>query len=155
MARAVGITDAANETHLALASLQLGRLDHARQEAERIAALRLPEHQRPHLALAELWHAIGDPEQATRHALAAYRSAWADGEPYVYRCELERARSLLEALGAEIPKLAPYDPARAEKLSWEEAVEAAIAERRAEKEEKRRAENEKKRRAEEEQRRGD
>ncbi|HXM44768.1 MAG TPA: hypothetical protein VN924_26260 [Bryobacteraceae bacterium] len=56
------------------------------------------------------------------------------GEPYVFRFELDKARALLEKLGAEIPNLPPYDPATAEKLPWEEEVAAAIEELRAEKE---------------------
>ena len=43
------------------------------------------------------------------HATEAYKSAWADGEPYVYRWSLERARSLLLELGTAIPELPAYD----------------------------------------------
>lgn len=58
-----------------------------------------------HLPLAELWHALGDTEQAARHAKAAYRYAWADGEPYVRRHALDRATALLRQLGQDIPAL--------------------------------------------------
>jgi hypothetical protein len=68
------------------------------------------------------------------HALAAYKAAWADGEPYVFRYALNKARALLEQLGAEIPDLPPYDPAKDEKLPWEDEVAAAIERLRAEKE---------------------
>ena len=129
MARAVGQTDAAAETQLALAKFQLGSLADPRHEAEQLAQLKEPAH----LALAELWLAIGDREQAKKHALAAYRWAWADGEPFVHRYELNKSRALLEQLGAEIPNLPPYDPAKDEKLPWEDAVVAAIEELRAEK----------------------
>lgn len=81
---------------------------------------------------------IGDHEQAKKHALAAYQWAWADGEPYVYRYELNKARALLEKLGAELPKLPVYDPAKDEKLPWEDEVAAAIEKLRAEKEAKNR-----------------
>jgi hypothetical protein len=83
-----------------------------------------------------LWLAIGDREQATQHALAAYKWAWADGEPYVHRYGLDKARALLEKLGAEIPDLPPYDPAKDEKLPWEDEVAAALEKLRAEKEAK-------------------
>ena len=44
----------------------------------------------------------------------------------------------MKQLGAEIPNLPPYDPAKDPKLPWEDEVEAAIAKLRAEKEAKRR-----------------
>lgn len=34
--------------------------------------------------MLKLWLATDNGEQAKKHALAAYKSAWADGEPYVY-----------------------------------------------------------------------
>jgi tetratricopeptide (TPR) repeat protein len=134
MARAVGQTDAAAETQLALAQFQLGQLTDPRREAEQLASARRPSHR----ALADLWLAIGDREQAKKHTLEAYKWAWADGEPYVQRYELNRARALLEKLGAEIPNLPPYDPAKDEKLPWEDEVASAIEKLRAEKEAKNR-----------------
>ena len=132
MAREVGQTHEAAETRLALARFHLGQLADPRHEAEQLAKAREPAH-RP---LAELWLAIGDPEQAKKQALAAYRWAWADGEPYVWRYELDRSRELLEKLGVEIPKLPPYDPAKDEKLPWEDEVAAAIDKLRADNEAK-------------------
>jgi hypothetical protein len=129
MARAVGQTDAGAETRLALARFRLGSLAEPRQEAEQLAELKEPAHR----VLAELWLAIGDPEQAKKHALAAYRWAWAEGEPFVHRYELNKSRALLEQLKAEIPNLPPYDPSKDKKLRWEDAVLAAIEELRAEK----------------------
>jgi tetratricopeptide (TPR) repeat protein len=107
MARAVGRTDATAETQLAFAQFQLGELADPRREAEQLANARWLSNR----ALADLWFAIGDHEQAKKRALAAYRWAWADGEPYIRRYELNKARALLEKLGAEIPNLPPYDPA--------------------------------------------
>jgi hypothetical protein len=132
MARAIGQTDAAAEARLALAKFQLGELSDPRREAEQLANARQPAHR----ALADLWLAIGDRERATKHALAAYKWAWADGEPYVHRYELTKARALLEKLGVTIPNLPPYDPAKDEKLPWEDDVAAAIEKLRAEKEPK-------------------
>ncbi len=100
-----------------------------RHEAEQLASAKRPSHR----TLADLWFAIGDYEQAKKHALAAYKRAWADGEPYVYRYELNKARALLEKLGAEVPNLPPYDPSKDEKLPWEDQVAAAIEKLRAEK----------------------
>jgi hypothetical protein len=126
------MADAEPETQLALAKIHLDLLPDPRQEAEQLAQARKPFHR----ALADLWLAIGDHEQAKKHALAAYKWAWADGEPYVNRYELNKARALLEKLGVEIPKLPPYDPARDEKLPWENEVAAAIEKLRVERSKK-------------------
>ncbi len=133
MAREGGQTDASAETRLALAKFHLDQLPDPRKEAE------LLEKAPSHRVLADLWLAIGDREQAKEHALAAYQWAWADGEPYVQRYELDKSRVLLEQLGAEIPKLPHYDPAKDEKLPWEDEVEAAIEKLRAEKDAKKEA----------------
>lgn len=127
MAREVGRTDAYAEAQLALANVHLRQLPDPRHEAEQLSRAKVPSH-RP---LAELWLAIGDAEQAKKHALAAYEWAWADGEPYVRRYELNKARALLEQLGAEIPDLPRYDAANDEKLPWEDEVAAAIEKLRA------------------------
>jgi hypothetical protein len=63
-------------------------------------------------ALAELWDAIGDAGPAVLHARAAYQWAWADGEPFVHRYQLDRASALLKRLGGEIPALASLEPDR-------------------------------------------
>jgi hypothetical protein len=130
LARAVGQSDAAAETQLALAQFQLGQLDDPRREAEQLASARRLSHR----ALADFWLAIGDREQAKKHALAAYKWAWADGEPYVYRYELNKTRALLEKLGVPIPNLPHYDRAKDEKFPCEDEVAAAIEKLRAEKE---------------------
>jgi tetratricopeptide (TPR) repeat protein len=122
MAREVGQRDSSSETLLVLANLHLGHLRDPRQEAEELCNAKDPSH----LDLARLWLAIGDVEQAKKHSLTAYREAWADGEPYVYRYTLNKARALLEQLGAEIPDLPPYDPAKDPKFPWEDELAAAI-----------------------------
>jgi hypothetical protein len=128
MARAVGQTDAKAETQLALARLQLGEVAHPLREAEQLVNARHLSHR----TLADLWSAIGDREQAKKHALEAYKWAWADGEPYVHRYELNKSRALLEKLDAEIPNLPPYDPDKDEKFPCEDEVAATIEKLRAE-----------------------
>ncbi len=132
LARERRLVDEESETGLALAKHHLGQLtgDAARSEAERLAQLRQPAHR----TLALLWLALGDTDQAQHHALAAYRWAWADGEPYVNRYELTRTTELLEQMHVPIPTLAPYDPAKDEPFPWEADVRAAIEKLRAEKE---------------------
>jgi hypothetical protein len=87
--------------------------------------------------------ALGDLEQAKHHALAAFRWAWADGDPYVNRYELTKTTELLQQMGVPIPQLPPYDPAKDEPYSWETDVRAAIERFRAENEEKETSERQK------------
>jgi hypothetical protein len=82
--------------------------------------------------LAELWLAIGTAYKAREFALAGYRWAWADGEPYVSRHDLEKARAMLGLLGVEYPELRRYDPTKDPKLPWEDDLHSAIAKLRAE-----------------------
>ncbi len=130
MARERRFVDTGSETGLALAKFHLGQLtgDDARSEAERLAQLVTGNRY-----LALLWLAIGDSEQAKKHALAAYRGAWADGEPYVDRYELTKTTELLQQMNVPIPDLPPYDPAKDEPFPWETDVRAAIEKLRAEK----------------------
>lgn len=139
MAREVGQTDASAEAHLALAKFHLHQLPEARYVAEQLAKASWVSD----LALADLWLALGDTDQARKHALRAYEWAWADGEPYVWRYELNRARELLQQIGADIPNLLPYDPAKDEKLPWEDEVAAAIEKLRAQNETEKRSKEEK------------
>jgi tetratricopeptide (TPR) repeat protein len=132
MAREVGQSNASSETGLALAKFHLGQIANPRHEAEQLASAKDPNSR----LLAELWLAIGDPELARKHALAAYKWAWADGEPYVNRYELNKTTALLQRLGVEVPTLPPYDPAKDKKLPWEDEVRAAIEKLRREKESK-------------------
>lgn len=139
MAREVGRTDTSAETGLALAKFYLNTLPDAHNEAEQLAKAKKPSHR----VLAGLWMAIGDAEQAKKHATVAYKWAWADGEPYVHRYELNKARELLQQLGAETPNLPSYDPAKDEKLHWEDEVAEAIEKLRGDKEAEKRKERKK------------
>lgn len=132
MARVIGKLEGGSEARLALARFHLGQLPDPRGEAQQLAQARESDH----LALADLWLAIGDRKRAKKHALAAYKWAWGDGEPYVHRYELNKAVALLERLGVAIPQLPPYDPAKDERLPWEDDVVSAIEKLRAEKEAK-------------------
>jgi hypothetical protein len=137
LARERSLLDAESETGLALARLQLRLaadpeavepLAAARQDAERLAQWRRPAD----YFLARLWLALGDTEQAKHHALAAYRWAWADGEPYVRRYELNKATKLLQQLNVPLPNLPPYDPANDAPFPWEAEVRALMEATRAE-----------------------
>jgi hypothetical protein len=103
MANEAGFADYASETYLALARLRAepATTADAAEAAGRLSVVAAPEHQ----ALAELWQELGDTTRATMHAQAAYRWAWADGEPYVRRFELTQAAATLRALGAPTPAI--------------------------------------------------
>ena len=122
MARSVRRWHPEAETHFALARFRLGQLAEPGREAEHLANASKVFHR----GLAELWLAIGDHEKAKQHALIAYEWAWADGEPYVRRYELEESQALLTRLGVEIPNLPPYDPTKDEKFPCEDEVLAAL-----------------------------
>ncbi|HEY0992521.1 MAG TPA: DUF4062 domain-containing protein [Kofleriaceae bacterium] len=128
MKREVAVHSVRAETLLALAKLHLGQLADARQQTEELSRVSFPAHN----VLAELWLAQGEHDRARHHALAAYRRGWADGAPYVFRHGLDTATALLERLGVEVPALAPYDPARAEPLPFEDLLVAYIDKLRAE-----------------------
>lgn len=131
MARERRLVDEDSETGLAVAKFHLRQLTGADacSEAERLAQLRQPAHR----YLALLWQAIGDLDQVKHHALAAYKQAWGEGEPYVHRYELTKTTGLLNELGVPVPNLPPYDPAKDEPFPWEAEVRAAIENLRAEK----------------------
>lgn len=128
MARETGLTDATAEAGLALARFRLGTLADPARTAAALAAA--PD--RDEVLLATLFLAIGDHDRARVHALAAYREAWADGEPYVNRFALDRATALLHELAVPLPDLPAYDPVRDPPLRFEAAVIAAIEELRRE-----------------------
>ncbi len=119
MARAARQYEADAETYLKLAQFHSSDLDNPRHEADQLEAAANVDY----LALAELWLAIGDREKAKTWALKAYRRAWADGEPFVFRYALTKSRALLETLGAEIPDLPKSEY---EKFPCEDEVVAAI-----------------------------
>src|SRR5581483_816764 len=78
MARAAGQQDTLSETKLVVALLQIGRLPDADRQAELLSQRKRPAH----VDLGHLWRLIGDPSRAREHALAGYKWAWSDGEPY-------------------------------------------------------------------------
>jgi tetratricopeptide (TPR) repeat protein len=129
MAREVGYPDLSAETMFYVAKFHLGELAAPEEIAERLARGKKPNHR----WLAELWLAMGNRRQAEKHAVIAYKETWADGEPYVDRCRLNKARALLKQLSVEIADPPPYDPTKDEKLPWEDDLAAAIEELREEK----------------------
>jgi tetratricopeptide (TPR) repeat protein len=132
MVRETGGTDAKAETQLTFAKFHLKQLPKPGHVAEELSLAKKVSNP----ALAELYFAIGDREQARKHAFAAYEWAWNDGAPYVQRYRLNKATALLKQLGAEIPRLPPYDPSKEQKLAWEGEVANAIEKLRSGKKQK-------------------
>jgi hypothetical protein len=119
MAREVSIVDVAAETGLALAEHQSGRLAASMQMADELLRGGAPHYR----WLAELFFALGAVERAKECARMAYSWACADGEPYVYRWELERTKAAMRELDTEIPATPRYAAAQDVRLPWEGAVE--------------------------------
>ncbi len=127
MARAIGQTDAASETQLALARFHLNQLPDPPTK---------PTASRTYRASLTSTSPNSTSPSATPTAPNTTRSLptnghWADGEPYVFRYYLNKSRALLEKLNIPIPNLPPYDPSKREPFPWEPAVHAAIAKLRA------------------------
>ncbi len=119
MARECGLCDAESETLLAQAKYLEGTLADPREEAERLSS----ERDRSELQLALLWEAIGDGDRALAHARNAFELACADGEPYVYRKDLNRARSLVKRLSGEEPKSKTHVSSHDQKILCPSLVE--------------------------------
>ena len=132
MAHESGKADIEAEASYALANFHLHQLVDINTEIERLSQAKQP----PHYTLAKLLQVVGEDKQAAKYALAAYKEAWADGEPYVFRYELNQARALLQELGVAVPDLPSYDPTQDEKLLWEDEVRAAIEQLKADKPER-------------------
>jgi hypothetical protein len=128
MRREVGNDASYAEARLALARLRAGMDVNARGEAERLSKATGGAA----LAVAELWHELGERDAAVEHALRAHSSAVGDGEPYVYRYYLDRTRALLAELGATLPEVPRYDPSTATPYPWEKDIRALAEKHRAE-----------------------
>jgi hypothetical protein len=124
MAREKCIQDAESETCLVLAKWKLKGLSigEVRAELTRLEAFRQPAHRR----LAMLMFAVGEDSRAKEHAVAAYKWAWASGEPYVRRYELNQTIELLKQLKTPVPTLPQYDPTRDIQIPHEGAIRSAI-----------------------------
>lgn len=127
MAREVSQEDAQAEALLALARRRADEPFDASAEAERLDGAKGSAA----LYVAELWNELGETERAIAAARSTHEWAVADGEPYVFRYELDRSRALLEELGAELPEIPTYDPATDPTFDWEADVRKIIEERKA------------------------
>ena len=129
MGRESGLPTPDAEIGRALAQAKQGKIDQARETAERIALLEDP----PEISLAELFLALGDRTKALEFVARGYRQAWADGMPYVDWRNLQRCRAVFEALGEPEPQLPPFDRSKATPLPFEAEVRAFIEELKAKK----------------------
>lgn len=122
MARSVGRNAVAAESALALARLRSGDAQGARLDAEGL------EDQKGLFSfyVGKVWAELGERERAIAAALKAHEVAIGDGEPYVYRWELDRTRNLLTELGADLPEIPVYDPSTAPVFDWQPQLDALI-----------------------------
>jgi hypothetical protein len=131
MARERGGEDVHSEALHAIARLRAGESFDACGEAERLS-----ESESGSVALAELWYELDERDRAVEEALSVHSWAVAEGEPYVLRDYLDRARKILTDLKEPLPEVSRHDPSKAKPYHWEEDVRAFIdklkAERRAE-----------------------
>jgi uncharacterized caspase-like protein/tetratricopeptide (TPR) repeat protein len=118
MAREVNLSAADSEARLAFAQAKLGRIQFASEEAERLSELDVP----PSPSLAELYLALGDLDRVRQQVLPAYRTAWADGEPYVNWWALQRCRKVLQVLGDPEPELPKFAASTLEPMPYEANV---------------------------------
>ena len=100
-----------------------------RDEARRLLDTELIDD----ISAAEVWLSLGEPDKARERALAAYRSAWGEGEPYANWDGLRRARAVLKALNEPEPVLPPFDPDKYEPAPQEAEIIAFIEELEAKK----------------------
>jgi len=121
MARSVGKKDVGDEAALALARLRTGDRDGARAEIEA-----LDRNEESTLYIASVWAELGERERAIEAARRTHAWAVDDGEPYVHRWSLTRARELLAKLGVELPVVPAHDPASLPKFDWEPKVQVVI-----------------------------
>ena len=112
MAREADNEDVFCEALLALARLRSGAQFDARSEAERLSKAGSNS-----IAVAELWHELGDRDRAIHHALRAHEGYVGDGEPFVFRHLLNRTRALLTELGAPLPEVSEIRSGQGQDLS--------------------------------------
>jgi hypothetical protein len=129
MARAAGVPDGEAEPLLALARLHLGEVHDASADGANLAQPKGASQR----YLGQFWLDAGDVEQARRCAVEAYKRAWGDGEPYVFRYGLQKAQELLEALREPIPQLPAYDASKQQKFPCEDEFYEYLEQFRAEK----------------------
>ncbi len=125
MEREIGEENTFVEAQMALARLRIGERFDARGQAERLS-----EKKGSAIAVAEIWRELGENDRAIEYALRAHAWAAADGEPYVYRYDLDRARTLLVDLGALLPEVPRHDPSRSKPFPWENDIRVFIEELR-------------------------
>ena len=117
------------EARLALAQLRLGESHPFHELADRISNVEDP----PYAALAELYLALGEHENARKYVHPGYVEAWSAGAPYVCWQTSQHCRRIFEALGDPEPQLAPFDDRNAQPFSFEAKLSAYLEKKQQEK----------------------
>ena len=121
MAHEVNLRDTDSEARRGVSLCRLGRVQQAQDAAA--SAERDPQHD----ALATLYLALNQPDQARDHALKGFRQYWANGPPYTWHWPLEECRAVLKALNEPEPVLPPFDPAKHQPFPWEADIHRMLA----------------------------
>jgi len=128
----------ARRSGLSVAGL-MGRLAYARvrqelyNEAKLIIQEALEQQTKGHIydlysSAAEVYFYLGEPEAAREYAMKSYLVAWADGVPYSWWWQLERAKRVLEALRVDYPDLPQFNSSKIEKAPYEDEILSFIEE---------------------------
>lgn len=128
MTREVSLDPSWSEARLALAQLKIG---HSNQLGNLTSQLRIGKNP-PYLAVAELYLALGDEENARKQAHLAYKKAWGVGAPYVEWRSLQQARKVFAALGDPEPQLLAFDSANQKPCTFESKLRAYLEKKAAE-----------------------
>ncbi len=71
---------------------------------------------------ARTYITLGDTKEAQKYALAAYKYAWADGEPNIRFWPLDKSRKILDELGVAYPSLPPFVQSDIQKMPNEDEI---------------------------------
>lgn len=123
MARSARLTASDTAALRGVSLVRLGR----RTEAADVAEALEEDPPYPAAALAALYLALEDKEQARHHALEGYRKAWADGPPFSDHSALRTCRTVLASVGEAEPQMASFDAKRMRPLDFEDDVRRLIA----------------------------
>ncbi len=133
MARQHGSSELANyEGCFARALVLGGEKKRARQIiGEALAQQYKEEFHDLYNSAAEVYLALGERETAREYAIKAYKWAWADGPPYVWWWDLERAKKMLDTLGEPYPDMPTFDESKVKKIPHEDEIRAFVEELKA------------------------
>ncbi|HEY2068517.1 MAG TPA: DUF4062 domain-containing protein [Rhizomicrobium sp.] len=122
MERAIEVNSSYCEASYAFCLFKLGR----EREAKNMIAKALESKRQSHIMIARVCQMVGDIKVAREQAVAGYREAWGDGEPYWEYDDIDICRELLAELGEPEPNLPPFDAASMKPFPFEAGIRALL-----------------------------